>query len=297
VGFLEERAGLAGKVAVVIGGAEGLGDLSLDLARAGVDVALCDINGPALEQRARELEDLGRLRLARTLDARDAEALAGFYAELDERTDRLDIVVNVAGGAYRKRFTEATDDDWARDAEWNLLYVARSCRHAIPRIQRGGAGGSIVNLTTVEAHRAVPGYAMYGAFKAAVTSLTRSLALEHGADGIRVNCLAPDFAPTPGSFRNREVGGNQPPGFADPARRDELIDAQTRLYIPLRRLGTPQDFGNCVLFLVSDLGSYVTGQTIHCDGGTWASSGWSDHPVSGHLPAPGPAELERLFPA
>jgi 3-oxoacyl-[acyl-carrier protein] reductase len=295
MGFLEERAGLEGRTAVVIGGAEGLGDASLALAEAGVDIAVCDINPETLQNRTAELEKLGRLRISQVLDARVPSAVERFYLAVDDAVGSIDIVVNVAGGSKRQPFLETSNEDWDRDAEWNLLYVARSCREALARMT-GTGGGSIINVTTIEAHRAVPGFAMYGAFKAGVASLTRSLAVEYGQAGVRVNCVAPDFAPTPG-LRRRTASWSRPLEASDPDRAAYLMDERTRMYIPLGRKGTPEDISNCVLFLASDLASYVTGQTIHCDGGTWASSGWLNYPTAGFSPMPGEVEANRMFPA
>jgi 3-oxoacyl-[acyl-carrier protein] reductase len=293
MGFLEERAGLEGRTAVIVGGAQGLGDVSLVLARAGVDIAICDMDSEALERRASELDTLGRLKLSRVLDAREPSALESFYVAVDDAVDSIDIVVNVAGGAKRRVFVETSEEDWDRDAQWNLLYVARSCRHALTRMTP--AGGSIINVTTIEAHRAVPGFAMYGAFKAGVASLTRSLAVEHGRAGIRVNCVAPDLTPTPG-LRKDSGSWARPLEQSNPERASHLMDERTRMYIPLARRGRPDDISNCILFLASDLASYVTGQTIHCDGGTWASSGWINYPTTGFSPMPGEVEADRMFP-
>jgi 3-oxoacyl-[acyl-carrier protein] reductase len=289
VGFLEDRAGLAGRTAVVVGGAEGLGDVSLALAEAGVNVAVCDINGEALERRAAQLDRLGRLLLSEVLDARQPGAIERFYALVDSATPRIDIVVNVTGGAIRRPFLDTTEADWQRDAQWNFWYVVRSCQQAVKRMKTSG-GGSIINVTTIEAHRAVPGFSLYGAFKSGVASLTRTLALEYGRDGVRINCVAPDYAPTPGLERNSELM-DEPPDQPDP----EVLKERVRMYIPLARPGTPDDVSNCILFLASGLASYVTGQTIHCDGGTWASSGWINYPFSGFHPMPGDIESAYIF--
>ena len=288
--FLEDRAALRGKRAVVAGGGGGLGRASaLDLARAGVDLALCDIDADALARTADEARALGVDVLDRTLDVRDPDALAAFFAACAERHDRLDVLVNVVGGTFRASFTDVSAK--GRDAlvRANFTWVADATQHAATRMAEVGRGGSIITITSIEAHRAAPGYAIYAAMKAAVTHLTRTLAAELGPAGIRVNCVAPDFVPTvgmagvagrAGSAGQRAVLGGDDPG--------------DRLTIPLRRKGEASDVAHCVLFLASELSSYVTGTTLHPDGGALASSGWMDWPGEGFVARPPTWVLDRV---
>jgi NAD(P)-dependent dehydrogenase (short-subunit alcohol dehydrogenase family) len=288
--FLEERANLAGKVAVVIGGAQGVGRaVTSSLGRAGVDVAVCDWAEDELAEAASELDGLGRHIMSEVVDVKEPERLDGFFDAFDSLSDRLDILVNVAGGVFRKPFLEQDPDEWAMTIQWNLLYALHSVRRATLRMRAGGRGGSIVNFTTIEAHRAVPRYAIYGAAKAALTNFTQSMALELGPDGIRINTIAIDVTQSPGSNRNRVPWPN-------PERSDELADARARMYVPLGRFGTPEDQANAVLFLASDLSSWITGTALHVDGGTFAASGWMNWPEGGWLVTPWPSNLERLFP-
>jgi NAD(P)-dependent dehydrogenase (short-subunit alcohol dehydrogenase family) len=111
-------------------------------------------------------------------------------------------------------------------------------------------GGSIINVTSIEAHRAAPGFAVYSAMKAAVVSLTKSLALELGPRLIRVNCIAPDVIPTPG------------------------IGFEHGVHTPLPIAGQVDDIAGAAIYLASDLSRFVTGTTVHVDGGNWASGGW-----------------------
>jgi len=133
----------------------------------------------------------------------------------------------------------------------------------------GGGTASIINLTSIEAHRAAPGFTVYSAAKAGVEQFARSLAVELGPDGIRVNNVAPDFTPTPNMLG---IGGPEP-ASATPLG--------ARMRFPLARPGTPADVSSCVVFLASNLSAYVTGTTLHPDGGTLASSGWFNWPGSG----------------
>jgi NAD(P)-dependent dehydrogenase (short-subunit alcohol dehydrogenase family) len=156
---------------------------------------------------------------------------------------------------------------------------------------RGDRGGSIITITSIEAHRAAPGYAVYGAMKAAVTHLTRTLAVELGGSGIRINCVAPDFIPTAGLAG---VAGRAGSAGQRAAAAGDASDPGDWLTIPLKRKGEETDVGNCVLFLASDLSAYITGTTLHPDGGALAASGWMDWPDDGFTARPPTWVLDRL---
>ncbi len=195
--FLDERAGLAGKVAVVAGGGGGLGRASaLDLARAGVALALADSDAESLRATASEARSHGVDVVESVIDVRDPDALAALFEASDKAFGRLDILVNVVGGTFRAAFTDVSAK--GRDAlvRTNFTWVADATGRAALQMTSAGHGGSIITITSIEAHRAAPGYAVYAAMKAAVTHLTRTLAVELGSAGIRINCVAPDFVPT-----------------------------------------------------------------------------------------------------
>jgi 3-oxoacyl-[acyl-carrier protein] reductase len=291
-GVFDERANLQGKVAIVIGGATGLGGaVSTDLARAGADVALCDIKAEALEATSQAIASDGRLRLSEVLDARDPEALARFFAAFDDVSDRLDIVVNVPGGTRFAMFADSTPESWEEDARSNFVYVLHSCKHAVERMKRSG-GGAIVNITAIEAHRAAAGYSVYASYKAALTSFSRSLAVELGRDNIRINTVAME------NFRTCQVARiRKALERINPNRAEALNTAGLEMYVPLKRVGRLEEFSNAVLFLASDLSSFTSGTALHVDGGTWASSGWMQWPGDDWLfPRASPRALERLFP-
>ncbi|NKQ51488.1 SDR family oxidoreductase [Amycolatopsis sp. K13G38] len=264
MGWFEERGGLAGTVAVVTGGAGGLGEAVVsDLDANGVHVAVVDIDAEAVETLRGRLSDA----IVHHGDARDPDTLTRLFDAADERWGRLDTLVNVVGGTFRAAFTETTPKGWNAVLRTNLLHVLHACSLAVPRMRAGGRGGSIVNLTTIEAHRAAPGYAVYSAAKAAVEQFARTLAVEVAPDGIRVNNVAPDYSPTP---RLLKISGDGTSG-----------EDGVGVTIPMGRAGTPSDVSNCVVFLASALSSYITGTTVHPDGGTFASSGWFNWPGSG----------------
>jgi len=291
MGLLDDRAGLAGKVAVVAGGAGGLGRaVSLDLAGSGVALGICDRDGDALARTVADARALGVDVVPGELDVRDEAALGAFFDAVDAEHGRLDISVNVVGGTFRSPFTELSAKGRDTLVRTNFTWVVDAIGHAARRMA-AGSGGSIVTLTSIEAHRAAPGYAVYAAMKAAVVHLTRTLAVELGPDGIRVNCVAPDFVPTAG-LAGVAAGAGSAGVVAADAGAD--VDPGDRLTIPLGRKGRPEDVGGCVLFLASDLAAYVTGTTLHPDGGALAGSGWMDWPGDGFTARPPAWVLDRL---
>jgi 3-oxoacyl-[acyl-carrier protein] reductase len=277
--FLETRAALAGKVALIAGGGGGLGRaVALDFARAGMDLAICDRDADTLSSTATELREIGATVTASVLDVRDADALSGFFEVTDGAFDHLDVLVNVVGGTFRSDFLDVNAKGVDTLVRTNFTWVADAIRLAASRMTASGSGGSIMTITSIEAHRAAPRYAVYAAMKAAVTHLSKILAVELGPAGIRVNCIAPDIVPTVGMGLLMGAGGRD---------ADEPLDA---VQIPLARKGRAEDVGNCALFLASDLSSYITGTTLHPDGGALASSGWLQWPGAGWTARP-PAGL------
>jgi len=282
MGHLEERAALDGAVGLVVGGGGGLGRAAAeDLGRAGVRLALCDRDADALDETAAVLTATGAEVLTAELDARDSDALGAFFDRaLAHYGGRLDVLVNVVGGTFRQPFEESSGGGWEALIRANFTWLLVAIQRAIPPMRAGG-GGSIVTITSIEAHRAAPRYAVYAAMKAAVTSLTRSLAVELAPDRIRVNTIAPDYVPTPGLAAM----------MGEPADTRRLTD---RIAIPMGREGTYEDVGGCVLFLASALSAFVTGTSLHPDGGALASSGWFNWPGEGFLSMPPTAVVERL---
>lgn len=220
---------LHGRVAVVTGAARGIGRGVADaLSAAGASVVTCD-KEPGCDV---------------VLDVRDPQALADWAAGI---SGPVDVLVNNAGGGFHAAFADLSahaDETLVRE---NLLSVVWTTRAFLPALS---GRASVVNITSIEAHRAAPGYALYGAAKAGVTALSASLALELGPRGVRVNALAVDVIDTPGVA---PLGAPQ---------------------TPLGRHGTPDDVAGAVLWLASDLSSFVTGSTIHVDGGNHAAGGW-----------------------
>jgi NAD(P)-dependent dehydrogenase (short-subunit alcohol dehydrogenase family) len=239
---------LTDRVAVVTGAAVGIGEaIALAFARFGAHVAVCDRDADNLTATAAGIEAAGRRAHAAVLDVRDVEAVAAFLGDVASEFGHVHVLVNNAGGGFAAPFLDVSVKGQAALVDENFSSVTHFVRGVVPLVP--DSGGSIINLTSIEAHRAGPGYAVYSAMKAAVENLTRSLALELGARGIRVNCIAPDVIPTPG------IGAFE-------------------LDTPLARSGHVDDAAGAAVFLASGLSRFVTGTTLHVDGGTFAAGGW-----------------------
>jgi 3-oxoacyl-[acyl-carrier protein] reductase len=220
---------LTGRVAVVTGAARGIG---LAAAQA-LESFGCTVIGLDREPGT-----------THTVDVRDHEAVA----EIAAGTPRVDILVNNAAGTFLapvESLSPNADETLIRE---NLLQVVWTTRAFLPQLKASDAP-SVVNVTSIESHRAAPGFAIYAAAKAGVTNLTMSMALELAP--IRFNCVAVDVTPTPG------IG--------------ELAGAPRT---PIGRWGHVDDTAGAIVFLAGRLSAFTTGSTVHCDGGNLAAAGW-----------------------
>ncbi len=253
---------LVGQVAVVTGGAAGIGGgISRRLARAGAVVVVNDIDGDLLTALVADVDADGGRTVAVAGDIRDPAVIDELTrAALSVDGGRIDVLVNNVGD-YRPngRFLKTSEEQWDELYAINFQHVLRCTRAIAPTMVERGAG-SIVNVSTVEAFRGIPANAVYSAFNAAVNAFTRSLAVELGRDGVRVNAIAPDLADTLQTPAEAMLRGRDP----------EMV----RHWVPLGRFGQPDDYGEVVLFLASDQSRFVTGHVIPVDGGTTAASGW-----------------------
>jgi NAD(P)-dependent dehydrogenase (short-subunit alcohol dehydrogenase family) len=256
---------LTGKVGVVTGAGAGIGrGVAVALARFGADVAICDRDAETLESARAECAALGVHVDAMHLDVRDAEGVTKWFDTIGTTFGRVDIVVNNAGGTFQALFAETNakgEDTLVRE---NFTSATDVIRKALPLL---GDGGSIINITSIEASRACPGLSIYGAMKAALENLTMSLALELGDRGIRVNTIAPDSIISPGG---QDVATRPPSEFTLPGLGKGSFVPMT----PLRFLGDPDDVAAAVVYLASPMGRFVTGATLRVDGGNHAAGGW-----------------------
>jgi NAD(P)-dependent dehydrogenase (short-subunit alcohol dehydrogenase family) len=263
--------GLTGKVAVVTGGAGGIGAAAaVALARFGADVAICDRDAVGLARTASDIEAAGRRVVTAELDVRDSAPVGAFLRDAAAKLGPLDVLVNNAGGGFWSPFLSVRPKGQAALVDENFTSVTHVVRHGVPVMRDGG---SIVNVTSVEAFRAAPGFAVYAAMKAAVEQLTRSLALELSPRRIRVNCVAPDAMPTRGDAPLASaVSGGAGDAYARYGAK-----------VPLG-LGTPDDCAGAIVFLAGGLSRFVTGSTVHFDGGSSAAAGWTRAPDGTWLP-------------
>lgn len=180
----------------------------------------------------------------------------------------------------------------ADDIQRNYGYVVQSVQQAVPLIRRGGRGGSIINFTTIEAHRGAAGFSVYAGAKAATANFTRAMAVELGGEGIRFNCIASDTTPSQGNANAMPASVGEAFGKL-PA---EAIGKGFEMYIPLKAVPTAEALGDAVLFLASDLAASVTGTTLHVDGGTMAAAGFLNWPFGdGYVPTALAGTLGKLF--
>lgn len=246
---------LAGRTAVVTGAAQGIGAAVAEvLAAAGARLALCDRDADGLAAVADVLAERGTEVHRAVLDVRDHDAVGAFLDGAADRFGALHVLVNNAGGGFAAPFLDVSPKGEDALVRENFTSAAACIRAFVPHVpppegERGG-GGAIVNVTSIEAHRAAPGFAVYAAMKAALANLTKSLALELGDRRIRVTCVAPDVIPTPG------IGVDLP------------------VTTPLPYPGRARDVAHAVWFLASDAAAFVTGTTLLVDGGNAAAGGW-----------------------
>lgn len=245
-----------GKVVLVTGGGSGIGAAAARLfAEAGAAVAVSGRTEAKLRAVAEEICQRGYRCVACPGDAADPREAATVVADVEARLGGLDIVFLNAGTYRGGGLLETTPDVWDEQMRNNARAAYATARAAIPALRHRGGGVMIFNASTIGL-RPVPGVAAYCAGKAAVAMVARSVALEHGADGIRSVCIAPGIVDTPIHDPKVAPGGK---------RADVLAGATAGQPIP--RPGTPEDVAHMALFLASDEASWVTGDVVAVDGG------------------------------
>ena len=254
---LASTFGLAGKVAVITGAAQGLGRATAELmAEAGAKVVLADLNIDLATQAAAEINAKGGIAMACTMDVGSEAAIKAAFAAIDEKFGGVDILVNNVADRAKAEMFDMTVEQWDRMLAVTLRGTFFCSREAIARMKAKGQGGAIVNISSVGAvHPTLWGVNIhYDAAKAGVDSLTRSLASEFAADGIRVNSVLPGGIASEG---NKTISSIY-------KLRGPIVGAGR---IPMARLASPLEIAQAVFFLASPAASYLTGQIIAVDGG------------------------------
>jgi 3-oxoacyl-[acyl-carrier protein] reductase len=253
---------LTGRVAVVTGGGAGIGrGIAEGMAAFGAKVAIWERDAEACASAAEAIGALGIVT-----DVRDSGQVDAALERTANELGTVSILANNAGGTFASDLLDTSENGWDALYKSNLRHVLLCTQRVARRLVDAGLPGSIINVTSIEAVRAAPGYAAYAAAKAGVINYTKTAAVELATRGIRVNALAPDLTVTEGLLRVSPNG--LPAGAGD--------------MIPMRRPGHVDEMASAAVFLASEMSSYITGQTIHVDGGTHAAAGWYHNPQTGN---------------
>ena len=252
---------LDGRVAVVTGGGAGIGrGIAAGLAAFGASVAIWELHADTCADAATEIGALGL-----PTDVRDSASVDASLARTVEELGTPSILVNNAGGVFSSPLLDTSENGWDALYRANLRHVLLCTQRVARGLAAAELSGSVINVTSIEGVRAAPGYAAYAAAKAGVINYTKTAALELAPHGIRINALAPDITLTEGMQAVAPPGAEERFGYT----------------VPMGRAGHVDEMAGAAVFLASNLSSYITGQTIHVDGGTHAAGGWYHHPDSG----------------
>ena len=250
------------RIAVVTGGGGGIGAATAQLfADHGAQVVIADIDAELAQLTAEQITVSGGSAIAATTDVRDASQVADLARSVLERHGRVDVLVNNVGHWLRHpgNFVDTDPQLWDDLYRVNLHHVFL-VTHAFLPAMIGRRSGAIVNVSSVEGLRGYPEDPVYAAFKSAVIHFTRSLAVQVGRDGVRVNAIGPDVTESLQVPYSQWLSAEE--------------HAQWPQWVPVGRMGLPEDQAQVILFLASDLSAFVTGHTIPTDGGTGAAGGW-----------------------
>lgn len=250
---------MQGRRVLIVGGGQGMGKATAQLlASLGADLALLDIEIARAERVKGEVEQLGVSAYAVTADVTDEASLVGAMARVEREFGPVDGLVTIIGMAGWSSLVEMTAELWDQDHNRNLRYVFIAGREFARSLIARGAPGSLVTIASVDGLRSAQNHGSYGAAKAGLVNLVRTMAQEWAPHGIRANCVAPGGVVTP----------RIPLG--DPAK-----EAEGMALVPMKRRGTTDEIARAVTFFLSDMATYVTGQTLAVDGGYMAAGGFS----------------------
>lgn len=260
--------GLKRKVVFITGAAKGIGrSAALAFAREGADLGLIDMDAANLATLASEASELGVQAKTAVADLSTDAGVSGAIEQLLQSFDgRIHVLVNNVGAGKIRTFDQLGDAEWDFTLQLNFMSYVRACRKVLPAMRAQG-GGVIINNASDLARQPEPVPIDYSASKAAVLALTKGLARSEAAHGIRINAVAPGPIWTP--------FWTEPGGFADTMAAfhkmspKEAVEHELSLrQLPLKRLGTPEEVANVIVFLSSDLASYVTSSVWGVDGGS-----------------------------
>src|SRR5688572_24383962 len=243
------------KVVVVTGAGSGIGRAcALEFAREGADLAIADINRKGLEETMRELRAVSGKSMLYEVDVSQADAVQQFSKDVASHFGSIYTVVNNAAIQVNKIIEETTYEEWNRQMAVNLGGVFLCSRYFLPhlRITRG----SIVNMSSVNAFFVEPGCAGYCATKAAIIGFTKALAIDHGKEGVRVNCICPGY-----------IDAGLAAGYFESQPDPVAARAEAGKLHALHRIGRPEEVARAAVFLASEEASFVTGTAMVVDGG------------------------------
>jgi 3-oxoacyl-[acyl-carrier protein] reductase len=246
---------LTGRTAIVTGAASGIGRATaVLLAEAGATVHCADLDGTGAGRTAEAITAFGGCAVAHPLDVTRREQVAAVVDEAHSRAGRLDVMANIAGIMHSSTVLQTTDEDLDRVWNTNFKGVLYGCQEAARAMIATGTRGSIVTMSSGAIDTGAPGLLCYGAAKAAVVQLTKTLATEVGRHGIRVNAVAPGWIRT--AMTDRHTAADQAQAERPMARMS-----------PLGRVGEAEDVAHAVLHLASDAAAFTTGQILRPNGG------------------------------
>ena len=247
---------LSGRVAVVTGGTTGLGHaLAVGLAEAGADVVASSRRLEQVNNVAAEIEKLGRKSMRVASDVLDRASVQALHDAVLKEFAKIDILVNAAGVTHKSPTLDESEAEWSRVVETNLTGTLRACQIFGATMAKAGYG-RIINIASLTTYLGFYQVAAYAASKAAVGSLTKTLAIELAQSGVNVNAIAPGVFPTP---LNKSLIMGTPRG-------EELV-----MRTPMRRFGESKELVGAAVFLASEASSFVTGEIVAVDGGFLAS--------------------------
>ena len=252
---------LYNKVAIITGGASGIGKATCQLfAEQGAKVIIADVNEEAGHVIEQQIVDDGREATFVKTDVSSSEQVENLFSEVQKRYGKLDILCNNAGIGMEKLFHNVDEEDWERIHNVNLKSVYLCSRLAIPIMLENG-GGSIVNVSSVNAESPRKFYSIYASSKGGVSALTKGMAIDYAEENIRVNAVLPGCIYTEQTKKSIENSPN-------PQQTKDLIYNMQ----PLKRPGKPEEVAKLIIFLASDQASFITGSCIPIDGGMLARS-------------------------